>query len=192
MVWAVYILLLVTLRKVPQRASCKALIWDKVNTIRRVCIAPISNGILVSFGLTDQSPWSWLRQKGMILFASLRWPLGLWPREQAFRSQMNKARAKLLTNFDLVWKQGLCLSANRVTVHPGTRIWLVQEESQEVFICQQAEFFQVIWWYFWRLCVAVDSRISTAKVCDCVISARCWQVCGRVVELLHQNIPCEP
>ena len=32
-------LLLVTLRKVSQRASCKALRWDKVDTIRRVCIS---------------------------------------------------------------------------------------------------------------------------------------------------------
>ena len=28
-----------------------------------------------------------------------------------------------------------------------------------------------------RLCVVVDSLISTAKVCDCVISAWCRQVC---------------
>ena len=34
-----------------------------------------------------------------------------------------------------------------------------------------------------RLCVVVDSLISAAKVCDCVISAWCWQVCDRVVEL---------
>ena len=30
-----------------------------------------------------------------------------------------------------------------------------------------------------RLCIVVDSRISAAKVCDCVISAWCLQVCGR-------------
>ena len=30
-----------------------------------------------------------LRQKGTTLFAFLRWPLSLWPREQALRSQMN-------------------------------------------------------------------------------------------------------
>ena len=35
---AVYISLLVALRKVSGRASCKALRWDKVITIRRVCI----------------------------------------------------------------------------------------------------------------------------------------------------------
>ena len=34
-----------------------------------------------------------------------------------------------------------------------------------------------------RLCVVVDSLISAAKVCDCVISAWCLQVCDRVVEL---------
>ena len=36
---AVYISLFVTLRKVFRRASCNALRWHKVNTIRRVCIA---------------------------------------------------------------------------------------------------------------------------------------------------------
>ena len=36
---AVYMLFLVTLRKVFRRASCNALRWDKVNTIRRVCIS---------------------------------------------------------------------------------------------------------------------------------------------------------
>ena len=45
--------------------------------------------ILVSFGESDQSPWSGVRQKGIILFAFLRWPLSLWSREQALRSQMN-------------------------------------------------------------------------------------------------------
>ena len=34
-----------------------------------------------------------------------------------------------------------------------------------------------------RLCVVVDGLISAAKVCDCVISAWCLQVCDRVVEL---------
>ena len=45
-----------------------------------------------------------------------------------------------------------------------------------------------------RLCVVVDSLISAAKVCDCVISAWCWQdVCDRVVELrLRQNVLCQP
>ena len=33
-----YILLLVTLRKVSRRASCKALRWDKIYTNHRVCI----------------------------------------------------------------------------------------------------------------------------------------------------------
>ena len=35
---AVYISLMGTLRKVSRGASCKALRWNKVNTIRRVCI----------------------------------------------------------------------------------------------------------------------------------------------------------
>ena len=44
---------------------------------------PISYYILVSFGYTDQSSWSGLRQKGTILFPFLWWPPSLWPREQA-------------------------------------------------------------------------------------------------------------
>ena len=36
-------------------------------------------------------------------------------------------------------------------------------------------------------------HISAAKICDCVISAWCWQVCDRVVELrFRQNILCQP
>ena len=43
-----------------------------------------------------------------------------------------------------------------------------------------------------RLCVVVDSLISDAKVSDCVISAWCWNVCDRVVELrFRQNILCQ-
>ena len=37
----VYSSFLVTLRKVSLRALCKALRWDKVDTIRRVCIVHI-------------------------------------------------------------------------------------------------------------------------------------------------------
>ena len=44
---------------------------------------PISYYIFVSFGYTDQSSWSGLRQKGTILFPFLWWPPSLWPREQA-------------------------------------------------------------------------------------------------------------
>ena len=44
-----------------------------------------------------------------------------------------------------------------------------------------------------RLCVVVDSLISAAKVCDCVISAWCLQVCDRVVELrFRQGDECTP
>ena len=40
-----------------------------------------------------------------------------------------------------------------------------------------------------RLCVVVNSLISAAKVCDCVISERC---CDRLVELrFRQNILCQ-
>ena len=41
--------------------------------------------------------------------------------------------------------------------------------------------------------MVVDSLISAAKVCDCVISVWCLQVCDRVVELrFGQNILCQP
>ena len=40
---------MVTLRKVSRRASCKALRWDKVITIRRVCI--VQYRIIFSFHL---------------------------------------------------------------------------------------------------------------------------------------------
>ena len=44
-----------------------------------------------------------------------------------------------------------------------------------------------------RLCVVVDSFISATKVCDCVISAWCWEVCDRVAELwLCQNFVYQP
>ena len=36
-----------------------------------------------------------------------------------------------------------------------------------------------------RLYVVVDILISAAKVCDCVISAWCRQVCDLVVELIE-------
>ena len=38
--------------------------------------------------------------------------------------------------------------------------------------------------------MAVDSLISAAKVCDCVNSSWCWQVCDRVVELTGKNNGC--
>ena len=42
-----------------------------------------------------------------------------------------------------------------------------------------------------RLCVVVNNLISAAKVCDCLISLWCWQVCDRVVELrFGLNILC--
>ena len=100
--------LLVTLRKVSRRASCKALRWDKVNTMSRVCITQYR--IVFSFHLAKrinhlhcnrlisatqfltmfQSPWSGLRQKGTILFAFLKWPLSLWPQEHAPRTESNE------------------------------------------------------------------------------------------------------
>ena len=44
-----------------------------------------------------------------------------------------------------------------------------------------------------RLYVVVDILISAAKVCDCVISAWCSQVCDLVVELrFRQNILWQP
>ena len=44
--------ILVTLRKVSRRASCKALRWDKVITIRRVCI--VQYRIICSFHLAKR------------------------------------------------------------------------------------------------------------------------------------------
>ena len=41
--------------------------------------------------------------------------------------------------------------------------------------------------------MVVDSLISAAKVCDCVVSAWCSQVFDRVVAFrFHQNILCQP
>ena len=59
---------LVTLRKVSQRATWKALRWDNVITIRRVWTVQYRI-ILVTFGWKDQSPCSGLRQKGTIIIA---------------------------------------------------------------------------------------------------------------------------
>ena len=49
---AVLFYILVTLRKVSRRASCKALRWDKVITIRRVCI--VQYHIIFSFHLAKR------------------------------------------------------------------------------------------------------------------------------------------
>ena len=77
--------------KVSRRASCKALRWDKGITIRSLH-RPISYYILASF----KNLRKWINhpdpggdKKGTKLFAFLRWPLGLWSREQALRSEMN-------------------------------------------------------------------------------------------------------
>ena len=110
---------MVTLRNVSWRASWKALRWDKVITIRRVTLhRPTSYYVLVSLGQTDQSPWSWLRQKGTTLFAFRRWPHSLWPREQALWSQM--VRAKLQVNFDV--GQDFFWCENRAKVVPADRV----------------------------------------------------------------------
>ena len=71
--------------------SCKCL-WDGAKLIRFAESAS-SNIVLYSrfIWLNDQSPWSGLRQKCTILSAF---------REQAFRSQINWARAKFQVNFD--------------------------------------------------------------------------------------------
>ena len=71
--------------------SCKSL-WDGAKLIRFAESAS-SNIVLYSrfIWLNDQSPWSGLRQKCTILSAF---------REQAFRSQINWARAKFQVNFD--------------------------------------------------------------------------------------------
>ena len=65
-----------------------------------VCIAKYLT--VFTFHLTKliKSPWSWLKQKGTILFAFLRSPLRFWPWKQRSRSQIYLARAKLQANFD--------------------------------------------------------------------------------------------
>ena len=65
---AVYISFLVTLRKVSQRALCKALRWDKVDTIRRVCIVQYST---YSRSIRLRGSITGLKQKGGILLAFL-------------------------------------------------------------------------------------------------------------------------
>ena len=96
-----YISLLVTLRKLSQRASCKARRWDKVNTIRRVYI--VQYRIVFWFQLTKRinhpDPGR-VRQKSTILFAFLGWPLSLWPRKQVSKSQISWTRARMQVNFD--------------------------------------------------------------------------------------------
>ena len=42
----------------------------------------------------------------------------------------------------------------------------------------------------WQFVVCLENH--DAKGLYCVISAWCWQVCGRVVELFRQNILCQP
>ena len=77
--FAVLFYILVTLRKVSRRASCKALRWDKVIMIRRVCIVNI----------VLYSRFIWLNGSITLIRAEterydivrfLRWPLSLWPR----------------------------------------------------------------------------------------------------------------
>ena len=59
-------------------------LWDGTKLLRFAVYIVQYRIIIVSFGQTDhESPWSGLTQKGTILFAFLRWPLSLWPREQA-------------------------------------------------------------------------------------------------------------
>ena len=96
--FAVYISFLVTLRKVSRRALCKALRWDKVDTIRRVCIvqySTYSRFIWLNGSITG------LKQKRTIMLAFLGWPLSLWPRKQSSRGQIYWARAQSRVNFGL-------------------------------------------------------------------------------------------
>ena len=96
--FAVYISFLVTLRKVSRRALYKALRWDKVDTIRRVCIvqySTYSRFIWLNGSITG------LKQKGTIMLAFLGWPLSLWPRKQSCRGQIYWARAQSQVDFGL-------------------------------------------------------------------------------------------
>ena len=65
-------------------------LWDGTKLLRFAESAS-SNIVLYSrfIWLNGSITLIGLREKGTILFAFLRWPLSLWPREQALRSQMN-------------------------------------------------------------------------------------------------------
>ena len=143
-----------------------------------------------------------MRQEGTILFAFLRWPLSLWPREQALRSQMNEVRAKLLVNSD----QGQDLFSGVKTrlrwpcdsTSGNLNKTSVKRKVQRCLSGSRLSFSELfddfsLMLNVRRLCVVVDCLISAVKVCDCVIFAWCWQVCDRVVELrFRQNILCQP
>ena len=103
---AVYISLLVTLRKVFLELSCKALRWDKVITIYRPCI--VQYRIVFSFHLAKlicQPDPGWDRKvRNCSLF--LRWPLVYWEgghakKKNGFRwgpSQKNELRRRVTWN----------------------------------------------------------------------------------------------
>ena len=115
--FAVYISFLVTLRNVSRRALCKALRWDKVDTIRKVCIvqySTYSHFIWLNRSITG------LKQKGTILLAFIGWPLslGLGNKVLGVKSIGREHNCRLT----LAWARifFLCWFADRVTVHLGT------------------------------------------------------------------------
>ena len=134
-------------------------------------------------------------------FAFLRWPLSLWPRDSGTGSwESNESGdSKIAGELWLGVKTRLRWSADRVSLHPRT--WIRRLCKRKVQRCLSAnglsfsELFDDISLIskVRRLCVVADSLISAANVCDCVISAWCWQVCDHVVELqFRQNILCQP
>ena len=104
-------------------------LWDGTKLLRCADSAS-SNIVLYScfIWLYQSITRSGLRQKDTIFFAFLRRPLSLWPREQALRSQMNQARAKLPVNFDL--GQELVFSWCEVRVVGLPTVWLYIRELE--------------------------------------------------------------
>ena len=138
-----------------------------------------------------------LRQKGAILLAFLRWPLSLWPRklllgvkwsrwEQNCRSTLTQAKTLFPCENQLY-----CFPCQRMTLHRGTwirRVWGVYLPIGWVFP-SYSMIFGLCWtWedYVW-LWIALS---NSTKVCDCVISAWCWQVCDVSFKCHFAKIVC--
>ena len=87
-------------------------------------------------------------------------------------------------------KQGLCvLRRGRDSTSGNLHKKSVRENVQRCLFANRLSFSELfddisLMLKVRRLCVVVDSLISAAKVCDCVTSAWCWQLCD---VLFRQN-----
>ena len=129
--------------------------------IRRDCI--VQYRVVFSFHLAKQinhPDQGWDRKvRHCSLFKGTT--LSLWLREQAFAGLWTVWPCILEFEYDECKRKVMkCLFASRLSF---------SELFDDISLVLNVR----------RLCVVVDSRISAAKVCDCVISAWCWQVCGR-------------